>query len=90
MTSRRDDESVTYRDGVGLIRCATCRRALRDADEGPLVAVREADLEAVLRVLLTAGDAGLVTRFRQALGRNVQQLEATHGDDAAPTAQGDV
>jgi hypothetical protein len=90
MTSTAD-ESVTYRDGVGLLRCATCRRALRDADEGPLVAVREADLEAVLRVLLTAGDAGLVTRFRQALGRNVQQLEeARHGTESAPAATGDV
>lgn len=87
---RPEDETVTYRDGVGVVRCATCLHALWDADEGPLVSVREADLEAVLRVLLTAGDAGLVTRFRQALGRNVQQLEATHGDDAAPTAHGDV
>ena len=74
-----DDETVTYRDGVGIIRCATCRRALRDADEGPLVAVREADLEAVLRVLLTAGDAGLVTRFRQALGLSERQLAARDG-----------
>jgi len=64
----------TYRDGVRVLRCSACGRALLDGADEPLVYVREADLEALASLLKRQGQTGaraLIHRLEQALGHRV-------------------
>jgi hypothetical protein len=81
-----------YRDGVGAMRCRACGSALRDAAEGPLVSIREADLDRVVLILADLPAMGLdnpltaalLARLAHVAGQSVAQLRArqSEGPDA--------
>lgn len=99
MAESRSDETLTYRDGVGVVRCATCLHALHTPTGEPLLSVRVDDLEAVVRILFfgttsVSGRGGksdrlaLVTRLAQALGLSVEQI-VRREDQEATDDEGD-
>jgi len=69
----------TYSDGVGVIRCTTCRLALRTAPDEPLVSLRQEDVEEIACLLVDYVDcpevwADTIKRLEQACGRTVDQM----------------
>ena len=78
--SDADDKPLTYRDGIGVERCALCLRALRDKADEPLMAVRRADVAEAVRALASGGGDGpppeLALRLAHGLGRSVKQILA--------------
>lgn len=97
---RSDDESVTYHDGVGVVRCATCLHPLNTPTGEPLVSVRVRDVAAAVRLLSPGPEAEAVAlRFAQALGQALPRLRATLAarvkeatdavDDADAAAEGE-
>jgi hypothetical protein len=70
--------SATYRDGIGLERCASCHSAIRSLTDDPIVSVPIGELEHVARGLGQIADtlAELVVGLERITGRSVAQLQA--------------
>jgi hypothetical protein len=76
----------TYRDGVGLERCAHCHAALRSATGELLVPMPNADLENIVRALTEIAGLleGVTHVLERACGRNAEQLRRVAAAAAEP------
>lgn len=71
----------TYTDGLKIVRCETCRSALRQPGGKPLAYITVEDLESVISILVEYVDcpsvwAETIHRLEQAAGRTHAQMAA--------------
>jgi uncharacterized protein (DUF2384 family) len=74
----------TYRDGVGLERCAHCHAALRSKTGDLLIPMPNADLEHIVRALVDVSTQleAITGILERAVGRNQEQLRRVAAAEA--------